>query len=344
MTKHVDVLVLGSGNAGMAAARVAREAGKSVAMVEARDVGGTCPLSGCVPKKVLVAAAQVLDQIEKAPQHHISLDNVRLDWGQLVARERTFVDGVPEQFAASLEQRGIELIRGHARFVAANRVRVGEREIEAASIVIATGSRPRTLPIAGAGDLITSEDLLELNSLPASLIFIGGGAVALEFAHVLARAGTEVTILEAMERLLPRADADAVERLHRESERIGIRILTGADVKSVKLSGNRFEVRVEHAGRVRTMRADLVANGAGREPNLAGLDLTVAGIEHEGTRIIVDDNLRSVSNPHVYVAGDALWSSAQLSPVASYEGQIVGENLVNGAAHTPDYASIPAAV
>ena len=224
MTERFDAIILGSGNAGMAAAGALRAAGKSVAMVESWDVGGTCPLRGCVPKKVLVAAAQVLHQIALAPQHHIDVGAPKLDWAALIARERGFVEGVPEAFAKSLEGRGIELIRGRAKFTGPNRIEVGARVIEADKILIATGSKPRPLPIAGAEHLITSEDILEMTELPERLVFIGGGVIALEFAHVFARAGTEVTILEALPRLLPRLDPDAVAKLHAESARIGIEI------------------------------------------------------------------------------------------------------------------------
>ena len=116
MSTHFDVLVLGTGNAGMAAAGAARAAGKEVAMVESRDVGGTCPIRGCVPKKVLVAAAQVLDQIERAPAHHIDVGKPVLDWPKLIARKETFVAGVPDDFKKSLDGRGITLIDGRARF------------------------------------------------------------------------------------------------------------------------------------------------------------------------------------------------------------------------------------
>ena len=213
MTEAYDAIVLGTGNAGMAAAGALRAAGKSVAMVESWDVGGTCPLRGCVPKKVLVAAAQVLHQIALAPQHHIEVGAPKLDWAALIARERGFVEGVPEAFAKSLEGRGIELIRGRARFTGPDRIAVGARVLEADKILIATGSKPRPLPIPGAEHLITSEDILEMAELPERLVFIGGGVIALEFAHVFARAGTKVTILEALPRLLPRLDPDAVAKL-----------------------------------------------------------------------------------------------------------------------------------
>lgn len=344
MKRKYDVVILGTGNAGMAAAGVVRAAGKSVAMVESRDVGGTCPNRGCVPKKVLVAAAQVLHQIDTAARHHIKVDRPVLDWAGLIERERGFVDGVPEAFADSLESRGIDLFTGRAAFTGPHTVAVGGDILEADKIVIATGSTPRKLPIPGAEHMVTSDDILVDATLPGHLIFIGGGVIALEFGHVLARAGTRVTILEAMPTLLPRMEQDAVRQIHKESERIGIEIVTGVEIREVSRRGNHLDVRFEVDGETRTLAADVVANGAGRVPDLDGLDLEAAGIDHDGLRIMVDPQLRSISNPDVYVAGDALWSSAQLSPVATFEGRLVGNNILDGGTDVPDYAHMPANV
>lgn len=344
MAEHYDVVVLGTGNAGMGAAGVTRAAGKSVAMVESWDVGGTCPIRGCVPKKVLVGAAQVLHQIDLASVHHIKVGPAKVDWGQLIARERTFVDGVPDMFKSSLENRGITLVEGVAKFSGRNQVQVGGTTLEAGKIVIATGSKPRALAIAGAELLVTSDDILEMATLPESLIFIGGGVIALEFSHVFARAGCAVTILEALPQLLPRMETDAVAQIHKESERIGIGVLTGVEVKAVVKDGNKLAVRFRHNGEDKTLTADRVANGAGRVPDVDRLDLAAGGIEHDGLSIAVDKYLRSVSNPDVYVAGDVLTGSPQLSPTATYEGRLVGDNIVDGDKKTPDYSAMPANV
>jgi glutathione reductase (NADPH) len=344
MAEHLDVIVLGTGNAGMGAAGVTRAAGKSVAIVESRDPGGTCPLRGCVPKKVLVAAAQVLHQIERAAEHHIIVGPPALDWAGLIARERGFVEGVPEMFAESLTGRGIALHKGRARFVGRNAVSIDGKRLEADKIVIATGSKTRALPIPGAEHLIDSEDILESPELPDSLIFIGGGVIALEFSHVYARAGCKVTILEALPRLLPRLDADSVAEVHRESERIGIEVLTGVKVEAIEPDGAGLAVHFEHEGRKRSLGAERVANGTGRVADVEDLGLEAGGIAHEGLRIQVDEHLASISNPDVYVAGDALWSSAQLSPVATYEGRLVARNILNGNAEVPDYRPVPSAV
>jgi len=344
MTTHFDVLVLGAGNAGMAAAGIARDAGKTVAMVESRDVGGTCPIRGCVPKKVLVAAAQVLDQIARAPTHHIQIAAPKLDWAQLIERKETFIAGVPDDFRASLERRGITLIEGRARFTGMARVAVGDETYTADSIVIATGSVPRTLPITGWEHTITSDDILDRTNQPESIVFIGGGVIAMEFSHVFARAGTTVTILEALPRLLPRLEADAVDVIHGETSRIGVDVLTDVNVIEIKPSGSKFTVVYQKDGGRREVTAAVIANGAGRVADVEGLDLDKGEIAHDGGRIQVTANLRSVSNPHVYVAGDALWSSAQLSPVATYEGRIVGANLIEEDSAVPDYATVPSAV
>ncbi len=344
MTKSYDVVVLGTGNAGMAAAGVVREAGKTVAMIENRDVGGTCPIRGCVPKKVLVAAAQTLHQIELAATHHIKVAKPEIDWPALIEREQGFVDGVPGMFRDSLERRGIDLIEGAARFTGPNAVAVGDDILEAGHIVIATGSIPRPLPIPGAEHMITSEEILTERGLPERIVFVGGGVIALEFGHVYARAGARVTILEALPRLLPRMDEDAVEQVRKESMRIGIDVATRVEVTAIAPHGDGLEVRYTHEGAEKSVVADRVANGTGRVPALDGLDLDAAGIAHDGSRITVDEHLKSVSNPAVYVAGDALWSSPQLSPVASYEGRIVARNILDGDASSPEYGDIPANV
>ena len=326
LKRDYDLLVLGAGNAGLAAAGAARASGKSVLVAESRDVGGTCPLRGCVPKKVLVAAGETLDLIRRASVHEIEVDEPRLDWPALIERERGFVRGVPEQFEASLNRRGIDLVRGRARFVGADRVRVSGRVFRADRIVVATGSKPRSLPIPGFERAVTSEDLLELSELPQSMVFVGAGVIALEFAHVFARAGVQVALLEAGPRPLLNFDADAVEALVTATTELGVVIETDVRVELIENGDGQLRVHYCSKGERQTIEAALVVNGAGRVANLDELDLEVAGIELHGGRPSVDSYLRSTDNPQISFAGDALWSSAQLSPLATHEGRLVGEN------------------
>jgi glutathione reductase (NADPH) len=342
--KTFDVLIIGGGNAGIGAAVPARAAGLSVGMVEGRDMGGTCPNRGCTPKKVLVAAAHALHEIEQAKVHHIAIDKPRLDWAALIDREKDLIKDVPANLTRAMEKRGIEILRGDAVFTGANAVRVNGHIVEANTIVIATGSTPRPLPIPGAEHMITSDEVLSERTCPESVVFIGGGVIALEFSHVYARAGAKVTILEVLPRLLPAADADAVARLHAESERLGIRIETGIAVQRIEKTANLLRVVFVRDGKELSVDAECVVNGAGRVANVDTLDLAAGNVQHDRGRISLDAHLRSVSNPAVYVCGDAVPTSPQLSPIATYEGQIVGRNIVDGPKHVPDYASVPTAV
>src|SRR6516225_2915712 len=292
-TRSFDVVIIGGGNAGMGVTVATREAGLRVAMLEPDLLGGTCPNRGCMPKKVLVAAAHALDEIDRAKAHHIA---------------------------------------------------VGGETLEAKHIVIATGSKPRRLPFTGAELMITSDDVLSERKLPASVVFIGGGVIALEFSHVYARAGAKVTILEALPRLLDNMDADAVAQLRGETERIGVKIQTGVEIRRIERTADRLRVVYQGGGSERTVEAERVVNGAGRVANVDGLDLAAGKVQSERGQIALDAHLRSTSNPAVYVCGDAVAETAQLSPIATYEGRIIGRNIVDGAKHTPDYASIPACV
>ena len=343
-TDKFDVVILGGGNAGIGVTGPVRRAGMSVAMIEQDLLGGTCPNRGCTPKKVLVAAGHALHEIERASVHHIAVGKPRLDWAALIDREKDMIKDIPANLARSMEKRNVEVIRGHAAFAGPNLIRVGNRNLEARHIVIATGSKPRPLPISGAELMITSDEMLSERDLPASVIFVGGGVISLEFGHVYARAGADVTILEALPQLLPAMDTDAVARLQTESERIGIRVKTGVGVKRIEPANGRLRVVFTHEGAEHSAEVDRVVNGAGRVANVDTLDLAAGNVEHANGRVAIDRHLRSTSNPIVHVCGDAVPTSPQLSPIATYEGDIVGRNIVEGPTYSPDYASMATSV
>jgi len=339
-----DVVIVGGGNAGIGVTGPVRRAGMSVAMIESHDLGGTCPNRGCTPKKVLVAAGHALHEIGRASIHHISVDKPRLDWAALIDREKDLIKDIPANLARSMAHRNVEVIKGHAVFASPNAIRIGDRHLEARHIVVATGSKPRPLPIPGAEHMITSDEMLSQRELPDTVIFVGGGVISLEFGHVYARAGADVTILEALPQLLPAMDADAVARIQAESERIGIRIKTSVTVKRIEPANDRLRVIFTHDGIEQVAEADRVVNGAGRVANVDSLDLAAGNVDHSQGRVAVDRYLRSTSNPLVYVCGDAVPISPQLSPIATYEGDIVGRNIVEGPKYGPDYASMATSV
>jgi glutathione reductase (NADPH) len=343
MTKEYDLIVLGAGNAGFAPAGMAKEAGQSVLVIESRDFGGTCALRGCVPKKVLVAAGETLEHIASAAEHKIDAQFNSLDWPALIERKETFVEGVPDMMEGSLTNREIDTISGRAKFTGPKEIEVNGERFTGKNFVIGTGSKNRMLPIPGFEHTITSDDILELPERPNSIVFIGAGVIALEFAHVFVRAGTEVTLLEVAPQPLPMLDEDAVAALAKESRRIGIEIRTGISTKNIEKTADGFAVTFEENGKDVTVNADIVANGAGRIADVEDLNLEAAGIDHDRHVIAIDENLRSVSNKNVFVAGDAnATSGPQLSPVASYEGRIVGHNILNNSdMKTADYVNIP---
>ena len=343
MPNRFDVVILGGGNAGFGVSAIAHKAGKKIAFVENWDFGGTCPNRGCTPKKFLVAAAHALHEIEIASTHCIEVGRPTLDWAALIDREKGMVSSIPEKMADLAKSRG-EVFRGDARFVGPNSVKVNGTVLEADHVVVATGSKPRPLPIPGAEHLVTSDDVLSDRTLPGEVVFIGGGVIAMEFSHVFARAGAKVTILEVLPRLLPRVEPDAVDVLRRETERIGVSVKTKVEVKKIAEADGRLRVHYEHEGKTHALDADRVVNGAGRIANVENLDLEAGNVKHDGIRIEVDDYLRSTSNPAVWVCGDALVTSAQLSPIATYEGRVVGRNIVDGPSVKPEYASIPSCV
>lgn len=343
MAKRFDVIILGGGNAGFGVSAIVHKAGKRIAFVEKRDFGGTCPNRGCTPKKVLVAAAHALHEIEIASVHGIEVGPPKLDWAKLIDREKDMIRSIPGNLEELANKRG-EVFKGEARFVGANAVEVNGTVLEGEHIVVATGSRPRPLPIPGAERLITSDEVLSERTLPKEVIFIGGGVIAMEFSHVYARAGAKVTILEVLPRLLPRVDAEAVGILRKETERIGVQVRTGVEVKEISKSNGKLRVHYEHEKEGHALDADRVVNGAGRIADVEDLDLPAGEVKHDGIRIETDDYLRSTSNPAVWVCGDALVTSAQLSPLATYEGRLVGRNIVDGPTVKPDYASIPSCV
>lgn len=343
MTKSYDAIIIGGGNAGFGVSSVLAEAGQSIAFIEKAEFGGTCPNRGCTPKKVLVAAAASLDAISKASAHGISVGEAKLDWSALIDRKSEMIDFIPGAMQGLAEKRG-DVYAGDARFTGPNSIRVGESELSARNIIIATGSKTRPLPIPGAELMITSDEVLSQREQPGEIVFIGGGVIALEFSHVYARAGTNVTILEVMPQLLPRLDADLVAQLQTATEALGVSVHTGVSVSAVREADGRREIVFEQDGETRTITADQVINGAGRIANVDGLDLEAADIAHDGVRIDVAPHLQSTSNPAVWVAGDALVHTAQLSPVATHEGQMVARNILNGTTEAPDYTALPSSV
>lgn len=344
MDRSVDVAVVGTGSAGTQAALLARAGGRSVAIIDDRPFGGTCALRGCDPKKVLVYAASVVDDTQRLAGRGIIEAPAKLDWTALMRFKRTFTDPVPAQRAQTYEKAGIFAMHGRARFTDAQTLSVGGDRVRAQHIVIASGAQ-ETHVAEGDDALITSEQFLELEELPESLLFVGGGYIAFEFAHIAARAGARVTILHNNAHPLGGFDPDLVDRLVAESRAIGIDVELNAPVIRVERNDGIVTAFVKHDNGERAYSAAGGVLAAGRKPNLDELALELAGVERTKKGVKVNEFLQSVSNPHVYAAGDAADAGAlPLTPVAGDTGEIAAHNVIHGNTRKGDFRGLASMV
>jgi|SRR5579871_6529422 len=346
MRKKFDLVVIGTGTAASTVASQCRSAGWHVAIIDSRPFGGTCALRGCDPKKVLVGAAEVLDWMRRMKGRGVRANDARIDWAELMRFKRTFTDPVPKSREEGFAKAGIVALHGRARFVDGKAVGVGDDVFEADHVVVATGAMPRKLSIPGEKYATTSDQFLELEELPRRVVFIGGGYISLEFAHIALRAGAEVTILHRGERPLEGFDPDLVAQLMRKTERLGAKIKVLTQVAAIEKSPTGFAVHGSAVtGQQEIFHADLVVHGAGRVPEIDDLALATAGVETEERGICVNEYLQSVSNPGVYAAGDAAArGNPPLTPVAAYEGGIVASNLLKGNHRKVERIAVPTIV
>lgn len=316
---HFDIIVIGAGVAGQTVASELAEAGKSVAVTDAREYGGTCSLRGCEPKKVLFTAAEVVERAARQQGSGLA-GSLRLEWGPLIEFKRSFTAPVPERIQAWLAEGGVETLHGPARFVSADAVEIDGTRYTADRFVVATGAVPRPLGIPGEEHVLDSEGFMQADRLGSHVVFIGGGYVSFEFAHVAAAAGSRVTILHRGPRVLEQFDADLADMLMRGYRDVGIDVVTGAAVSEVRNEDGAVTVVCDGGPR---LSADTVVHGAGRVPAIADLGLEDATITFGPRGIEVDRRMRSVSNPRVYAVGDAAALGEPLTPVATAQARVV---------------------
>jgi len=342
MERRFDLVVVGTGVTAAVASRC-REAGWTVAVIDSRPFGGTCALRGCIPKKILVGAAEAVHAARDLAGHGVR-DGVALAWPELIGFKRSMIEGTPRRVEEAWAKIGVEQVHGRARFVGPATLAVGDDRLVGRRIVIAAGAIPAPLPFAGAERVTTSEQFLSLDRLPPRVVFIGGGYVSFEFAHVAARAGVEVTIVHRGVRPLEAFDPDLVALLVKRTRELGIRVELDTAVHAIDAAGAGLVVRAVQRGTARHFDADLAVHGAGRIPEIDDLDLDVAGVEREKRGVKVNEFLQSVSNPVVYAGGDAAASGPPLTPKADHDAGVLVGNLLEGNHRTVDYRGIASAV
>jgi glutathione reductase (NADPH) len=343
MERQFDLVVVGTGVTSAVASRC-REAGWSVAVVDSRPFGGTCALRGCVPKKILVGAAEAVSAARDMADLGVPGSTLTLDWPALMRFKRSLVDPTTSRTEETWARMGIEQFHGRARFVGPSTLAVGDDRLTGRQVLIAAGAMPAPLRFPGAERLATSDDFLNLDRMPRRIVFVGGGYVACELAHVAARAGAEVTIVHRGPRLLGGFDADLVGLLVRRSRELGIRVELETDVVGVDESATGVVVRGRHRDGERRFEADLAVHAAGRVPELDDLDLAAAGVAREKQGVTVTEHLQSVSNPAVYAGGDAAALGPKLTPKADHDVAVLTANLLEGNRRTVNYDGIASAV
>lgn len=344
MTTTHELIVIGSGAAASTIASTCRKAGWTVAVIDHQPLGGTCALRGCDPKKILVAAAEAVDAVQRMSAQDVITSDATVEWSALQHFKRAYTDPIPEHSKKNYAEQGIDTLHGMARFTGRNSVSVGDRTLTARHIVIATGAEPVKLPIDGFEYLATSTDFLALETLPRRIVLVGGGFVGFEFAHIAARAGARVTLVNRGMHPLSGFDPDLVALLVERTRTLGVDVRLGHTVKSIKKTGDGVMVETEGPDGPASFEADLAIHSGGRTPTLDALDLDAGGIDHAKGRLTLDDQFRSVSNPAVYAAGDAAGGPLPLTPVAALEGRFVASQLLGEPAEPVEYATIPSVV
>ncbi|WP_292389258.1 dihydrolipoyl dehydrogenase family protein [Methanosarcina sp. UBA5] len=348
MEKKYDIIIIGTGTAGRTFVGKVARSGLKIAIVDSREYGGTCPLRGCDPKEVLTDIAEVTDSNNRLIGKGVGINTpLKLDWTSLIEFKKTFTEGYSSKTEKHLVEMGIDTYHGRAHFENQNTIVVGEDKLKGEYIFLATGAKPRILNIPGEEYITTSERLMETKKLPEKIIFIGGGYISIEFAHVARRTGAEVTILQRSERILGAFDSDMVNMLIKASEAAGIKILTNKPLISVKKENNGFLVKVQSKSETGTetqsFLVDMVVHGAGRIADIEDLHLENAGVKTEKGAIVVDKHMRT-SNSRIYAGGDCVLEGAQLTPVASLQGEVAAINVLEGDSIEADYTGIPSAV
>lgn len=349
-----DVAIIGGGSGGYAAARTAAGAGLKTVVIEGgEEVGGLCILRGCMPTKALLYAAEVMHLAGHPEPWGIRPGKVRFDFKRVMARKNALIRDFADYRVKQLNTGNFKFIRANARFVDAHTVELSRerrlpagrtsdddlkptpagsrrsRVLTARNFVIATGSTVAPAPLAQLDEVgfITSDDALALKRLPKSLIILGGGPTACEFAQFFARFGVRVTLVQRSEHVLKEFDPDAAAVIEEVFQREGIKVFTGTTLVGAKRKGKLKTVSFEQGGKTVSVSAEEILFALGRIPNTASLNPAGAGVKTDRGRIIANDFMRT-SAPHIYAAGDCT-GPHEIVHLAVQQGEIAAHHIVN---------------
>jgi len=337
-----DLFVIGAGSGGVRASRMASSFGARVGICEDMRLGGTCVMRGCVPKKLLVYGAHFHEEIEDAQAYGWSVDaeSATLDWPALITRKDLELNRLENVYRNILLNAEVALIEGRGVLVDEHTVKVNEQIITAERIVIATGGWPTTPQIPGIEHVITSNEALDLKTLPRSMVIVGGGYIAVEFAGIFNAVGVDVTEIIRAPNILRGFDEDVRDHLRTEMTKKGINILSDTVIESIEKNDAGYTLHLQGG---RKLLTDLVMYATGRKPKTAGLGLEKANIKLDDKDAIVVNEWFQTSCPSVYALGDVT-DRVNLTPVALAEGMALAHTLFNNNPTIMNYENIPSAV
>jgi glutathione reductase (NADPH) len=335
-----DLFTIGAGSGGVAASRRAGSYGAKVAICEESRVGGTCVIRGCVPKKLLVYGAQFADAFADAEGFGWERVRPGFDWATLVANKDKEIDRLNAVYIKLLRDSGVQLLEGRGVLIDPHTVEVAGRRYSAEAILVASGGHPVVPDVPGVGCAITSNEALELPSLPRRIIIVGGGYIACEFAGIFGTLGSQVTMVIRGEELLAGFDDDVRTTLALEMKARGIEIRARTTLTRVERTSPGCDATT-HLGE--TLSADTIMYATGRRPNTRGIGLEELGVELDEVGAVVVDEWSRSSVANIYAIGDAT-DRMNLTPIAIAEGRALAETLYNSNATRITYANVPTAV
>ena len=335
-----DVIVIGAGPGGYEAAAHAGHLGKRVALVEKDRIGGTCLNVGCIPAKAFLRSSRLYRETREAAPFGVKVGEVTFDLPTVVARKNRVVATLVDGVEGLLKSAGVEVFRGSARITARDTVAVGDQVLQAANILVATGSRPAVPPIPGldSPDVLTSDSIFNLAEVPARVAIIGGGVIGLEFATFFNDLGVEVAVFEMLPQIAAGCDADVANRLKQSMTRGGVTFHLASRVTGVDGGVLRYR---DAAGAEHEYRADKVLNATGRVPAVGGLGLEAVGVDVSPRGVRITDQGRT-NVPGIWACGDVT-GQYMLAHVATREG-IVAINAMFGSANRTRYDAIPSVI
>lgn len=337
-----DLFVIGAGSGGVRAARIAAGHGARVAIAEEHQVGGTCVIRGCVPKKLLVYGAHFAEDLEDARRFGWDVGTPKFEWPVLRDNVLSEVARLNSIYTTNLDNAGVEIHLARAVLLDAHTLDVGGKRITADKILIATGARPAIPNVPGAEHGISSNEVFHLDHLPKSIVIAGGGYIANEFAGIFNEFGTKVTLLLRGDTLLRGYDHSVRERLHLISTVKGINFRFNAGFERIeKLENGSLRINVTDSGE--PLEADMLLYAIGRPPNTEGLGLETVGVKLDAAGAVVVDEDSRTNIDNIYAVGDVT-NRVQLTPVAIREGQAFADTVFGNKPWRVDYSCIPSAV